>query len=183
MLTNLGKPSSSLAGLQQRVTKAGSWPNVSSSGFAAPPNSSPPRRSDNAVQKISEPKAMSNARRNINPDRVLRLSRRPARRARGQPQTRGRSQRAFPCRAAGTRISFRLQLPMIRLPTMTGRVAAAATRPLADAKLICVRTGSSSFGFSAKTARMTCARSASVTACSGFSGSLPCWMLARFGCT
>jgi hypothetical protein len=35
------------------------------SGFAAPPNSSLPRRSDNAVQKISEPKATSNAPRHI----------------------------------------------------------------------------------------------------------------------
>jgi hypothetical protein len=34
------------------------------SGFA--PTSSPPSRSDNAVQKISELRAMSNARRNIN---------------------------------------------------------------------------------------------------------------------
>jgi hypothetical protein len=34
--------------------------------LAAPSNSSLLRRSDNAVQKISEPEAMSNARRNIN---------------------------------------------------------------------------------------------------------------------
>jgi hypothetical protein len=39
---------------------------VSVSGFAARPNSSPPRRSDNAVQKILELGAMSNAWRNIN---------------------------------------------------------------------------------------------------------------------
>jgi hypothetical protein len=36
MPTNLGKPSSSLAGLQQRATEAGSWPNVSS--LASPPH-------------------------------------------------------------------------------------------------------------------------------------------------
>src|SRR5262249_900738 len=51
--TNLGKVNS-LAGLQQRATRAGSWPNDLSLSFAAPSNSSPPRRSDNAVQKISE---------------------------------------------------------------------------------------------------------------------------------
>jgi hypothetical protein len=35
-----------------RPTRAGSWPNVPVSGFAAQQNSSAPRRSDNAVQKI-----------------------------------------------------------------------------------------------------------------------------------
>ena len=54
VLTNLRKPSS-LAGLQVRATRAGSWPNVPVSGFAAPQNSSAPRRSDNAVQKIYRP--------------------------------------------------------------------------------------------------------------------------------
>ena len=43
---------SQAAGLQVRATRAGSWPNVSVSSFAAQPNSTPPRRSDNAVQKI-----------------------------------------------------------------------------------------------------------------------------------
>jgi hypothetical protein len=57
------KKANSLAGLQMQATKAGSWPNVSVSGFAAQLNSSPPRRPDNAVDRNQKP--MSNARRNV----------------------------------------------------------------------------------------------------------------------
>ena len=62
----LRKAKQQLSGIATASNKSRFMAKCVVSGFAAPPNSSPPRRSDNAVQKISEPKAMSNAPRHIN---------------------------------------------------------------------------------------------------------------------
>jgi hypothetical protein len=62
----LRKPRQQLSGTATASNKNRFMAKYVVSGFTAPPNCSPPRRSDNAVQKISEPNVMSNAPRHIN---------------------------------------------------------------------------------------------------------------------
>jgi hypothetical protein len=116
MPTNLTKPSS-LAGVGVRATRAGSWPNVSVSGFVLQPNSSSPRRSDNAVQKIwrPEPEADVNAR-STNSSALLRfLSKRATDRPRLAPRTSACARSRLPVtNTTAGRFSFRTLCEMSR---------------------------------------------------------------------